>query len=57
LQRQECLKINFREIFGAARFSTFATKSGAKQTSRRKAATSVFDPGCVKTQKSKRDEE
>ena len=25
LQRQECLKINFREIFGASRFSTFAT--------------------------------
>jgi hypothetical protein len=31
--------------------------SAVKQTSRRKAATSVFDPGCVKTQKSKRDEE
>jgi hypothetical protein len=27
LQRQECLKINFREIFGAVRFSTFATLS------------------------------
>jgi hypothetical protein len=27
LQRQECLKINFREIFEAARFSTFATVS------------------------------
>jgi hypothetical protein len=23
LQRQECLEINFREIFGAVRFSTF----------------------------------
>jgi len=27
LQRQECPRINFREIFGAARFSTFATIS------------------------------
>jgi hypothetical protein len=43
-QQQRGLKINFREIFRVVRFSTFATKSMAKQTSRRKAATSVFDP-------------
>jgi hypothetical protein len=34
LQRQERLRINFREIFGAARFSTFATVS-ANNGSRR----------------------
>ena len=27
LQRRRCLEINFREIFGIVRFSTFATKS------------------------------
>jgi len=31
----------------ALHFRSFATLSGAKQTSCRNAATSVFDPGCV----------
>src|SRR6266478_9677832 len=34
-------QISFCGIFGVVQFSTFATQSGAKQTSRRKAATSV----------------
>jgi hypothetical protein len=33
LQRRSLLKIDFREIFAAARFSTFATVSGGKRTS------------------------
>ena len=33
LRRQRGLKINFREIFGVVRFSTFATISPRKQTS------------------------
>jgi hypothetical protein len=36
------LKISFCEIFGVVQFSTFATILGAKHTSHRKAATSVF---------------
>ena len=33
LQRRRCLEINFREIFGIVRFSTFATKSPGEPTS------------------------
>jgi len=43
LQWWKWLKISFCEIFGVVQFSTFATLSGAKQTFRRSAATSVFD--------------
>jgi hypothetical protein len=39
MQQQRCPEIDFREIFCVIRFSSFATQSGAKQTSRRKAAT------------------
>ena len=28
LQRRSCLKIDFREVFGVDRFSSFATQSG-----------------------------
>jgi hypothetical protein len=34
LLREECLKIDFREIFEVVRISTFSTVSAAKQTSR-----------------------
>ena len=44
LPRRSRLKITFCEIFDVARFSTFTTLSGGKQTSGRKVATSVFDP-------------
>jgi hypothetical protein len=36
---------------------SFATLSGYERTRRGRAVRSVFDPGCVKSQKSKRDEE
>jgi len=34
LQRRNCLKFGFREIFSVVRFSTFVTLSGVKRTSR-----------------------
>src|ERR1035438_8647382 len=40
LQRRSRLKFDFREIFGVVRFSTFATLSGVKRTSRLRVPTS-----------------
>ena len=44
LQRPRPLKIEFREILEAVRFSTFSTISGTKQTSHFKGVRTVFDP-------------
>jgi hypothetical protein len=44
LQCWSRIEINICEIFGDVLFSTFATQSEVKQTSRSQAATSVCDP-------------
>ena len=44
LQRRKFTKINFREILGIVRFSSFATQSGVNRKSASASLTSEFDP-------------
>ena len=47
LQRQILIKIDFREILGIVRFSSFATQSGVKRKSDFGAVRSAFGPEAV----------